>query len=308
MPLHDSEALRQFVALVFPGILFDGVPAPSGQRVVYFCRFNAELADDPSWVDWGNVVVKVSEGVTAQGIAYIQREIEILNSLPSRNYPRLLHNEVVTTDPITEERLQYARFITIEERIDAKPLSEFMRAYSSERAVLGLLNSLVLALRALWEAKPPLIHRDIKPANILIGEDGHVTVIDLAIARIEGSEGVTYTAADYGPCTPQYACPEQAKNKKEQISYRSDFFALGILCYELLSGQNPFLEESGFIDAVLHRVCTYAPPTLAELGVCSERTSSLISKLMEKEPYRRHRKIDDLLADIAQIQETNGWI
>lgn len=302
LPLNDDADLRGFLTLIMPGLVIDGVPAPSGQRVVYFCHFDSATCETPEWLEWGNVVLKVSEGVSTQAIAYIQREIKILNELNSPGYPKLLYDDVITHHPESEDRLRYSRFVTIEERIESNPLNEVLDQYKTEESVMNLLYDLITVLRPLWERKPGLVHRDIKPQNILITPAGEVVVIDLGLLREEGAKGVTLTSAEMGPCTPIYASPEQAKNDKCNISFRSDHFTLGTLCYELLSGSNPFYSDGDLLDVILSKVLTQELPKLSDLGVCSPEFSSIIEKMMSKQPYKRYRRIEDLVNDLDKIR------
>ena len=291
MPLSDNGTLRNFLLRLYPGLVIDDVPAPSGQRVVYFCHFEPDKTTDKDWSSWGDVVLKVSEGNSAQAIAYIQREIDILSKLDSPGYPRLLFDEVVREDPDTEDRLEYMRFITIEERIASHPLNEVLQLFNTEEKIIELLHNLLLVLRPLWEWSPPLVHRDLKPQNILITPDKNVVVIDLGIVRVEGSDGVTLSAFNIGPCTPRYASPEQATNDKRNISFKSDMFTLGVLCYELLSGSNPFDSGDDLLDEIAVKVVGEIPPALSTISDCSDKFSDIIEKMMEKKPYKRYRKI-----------------
>ena len=79
--------------------------------------------------------------------------------------------------------------------------------------------------------------------------------------------GLTLTHAPWGPCSPPYASPEQAKNDKKNILFKSDFFSLGVLAYELMTEENPFFncpELSN--DEILDNVCKIIPPSLFSLG------------------------------------------
>jgi eukaryotic-like serine/threonine-protein kinase len=237
--ITDSSALRELLAALMPGINIGNSPSPSGQRVVYFCHF-APPTKPVGMEKWGAVVVKVSEGISAAQIAYLEKEIEILNSLKSRHYPTLLWNETFTEDPRTNEKLPNRLFVTVEERIESRPLRAVMNDYREARAMLTLLRDLVNALEPLWTHKAKLVHRDLKPENILIRKTGEVAIIDLGIIREEGAKGVTLSFIPHGPCTPHYASPEQAKNDKKNITFKSDFFSLGVIAYELIAGKLPF--------------------------------------------------------------------
>jgi len=237
LELFDSKDLRETINHLLPGIEIKGKPnTPSGQRVVYFCSFNEEYCEDwqKNWFEWGEVVLKISQGIRPNEIARLEKEINILNQLNSSHYPKQYYDNVYTENPITEEIFKYRLFITIEEKITGKPLSECTGIFSDEESVLILLLKLVNGLSLLWEHKQKIIHRDLKPANILITDEDDIVIIDLGIIREEGTSGLTMTYMPFGPCSPPYASPEQAQNKKKFISYKSDFYSLGVIAYELL--------------------------------------------------------------------------
>lgn len=299
--ITDSVPLRQLLGRLLPGLVISKSPSPSGQRVVYFCHFNAN-ASSAGREKLGQVVLKVSEGISASQIAYLEKEILILNSLKSKHYPRLLLNGAFTEDPLTSDKLPHRLFVTIEERINAEPLRALVGRYRDERAVIELLCGLVESLEPLWTHHLKLVHRDLKPENILIRPSGEVAIIDLGIVREEGAKGVTLTLSPFGPCTPHYASPEQAKNDKLNISFKSDFFSLGVLAYELVSGSPPFGAFDLDYEKVLENVVGFEPPTLETLGKASRPFSGLVCRMMQKEPYKRHRTIELLKADIAALK------
>lgn len=310
--MKDSPELRSLLGNIFkhPGIQIEGVAPPSGQRVVYFSKFDAPKASDiavsGSWIDpekvldWGAVVVKVSQGLSPEGIAYLQKEIEILNGLHSPHYPKLLYNNIYTHDPETDALLDFRLFITIEEYIESQPLRAVVHEYTAETDILGLLDKLTAALSALWEHPSRLVHRDLKPENILIRPSGEIAIIDLGILREEGATGNTNTYFPWGPCTFHYASPEQARNEKRLISFRSDIFALGTVAYELATGANPFGSYFDHGTTVLQRVVDHEPPALDTLGFSPE-FSAIVSRMMSKQPYLRHRRVADLQTEISRL-------
>ncbi len=214
MSTVDSNSLRDLLKVLLPGLQIEETLKPSGQRVVYFAFFQKGEAN-PKHLAWGKVVLKVTEELSPRQIAYLQKEIEILNSLNSPYYPKLLFNNVYSQNPVTEEKLTKRLFVTIEERLNAKPLSDLYENFNDEGLVLNLLIKLVNALCLLWNHDNRLVHRDIKPENILIDENNEIAIIDLGIIREEGTVGLTDTYAPWGPCSPAYASPEQAKNDKK---------------------------------------------------------------------------------------------
>jgi serine/threonine-protein kinase len=301
--LSDCSELRQFLKQIYPSFQISTVAKASGQRVVYFGRFTHRDDTEPEGCDfWGEVVVKISEATSRASISYMQKEIEVLKTVESEHFPKLFFDDVITFDPFTEEPLNPLRMISIEEKVNSKVLSEVMSDFNTEVKVVNFLIEIISALRILWEHPQRLIHRDLKPDNILIRNDGIIVIIDLGILRQEGISGNTHTFLSYGPCTPCYASPEQAVNDKMNISFKTDIFSLGLICYEMLSGSNPFLldGEPNYVDDILERVCSYEPKKLCELGI-SVNISIIISKMMSKEPYKRYRTVERLIDDLSEV-------
>ena len=297
MPLIDSADSRETLAHFFPGLLIEANVRPSGQRLVYYCSFPGETDVEAQvhWSDWGSVVLKVSEGVHPSVIARMEKERELLNQLSSPYFPRLLYSDVFSLDPVTDERLRHRLFITIEERIGGTILNDCMNRFRTEAACIRLMMGLTEGLKLLWDHPQKIVHRDLKPENVMIRSDGSPVILDLGIVREEGSNGMTATYLPMGPCTPLYASPEQLKNAKQFITFKSDAFALGVIAYELLAGTHPFSEGPGEpLDHLIHRVLTHEPPSLVSLGCASPRFSALVQRLLTKEPYMRPRTPADL--------------
>lgn len=316
MSKSDSDEFRILVCQLLPGLRILEVARPSGQRIVYFGDF-ADLGSisdeareawgDTDVQDWGDVVVKVSSGIGANAITYLQREIRVLNGLNSDSYPKMLFDSVYTQDPETDENLDERLFVTVEKRVPSVPLSDRMGDYRSEAATVDLLIRLANALRLLWDQKPPLVHRDIKPDNILVKDDDSIVVIDLGIVREQGAAGVTKTEWLWGPCTPHFSSPEQARNDKRNISFKSDVFALGTLSHVLLTDSNPFKpNDDTSVTDVLDNVVNLQPPSLADVADVSQDFSNLVGSMMQKEPYLRPRTPDALITSLIQIQEQNN--
>lgn len=308
MPTQDSDEFRALLARLLPGLVVTEVAQPSGQRIVYFGRFTTDnsvneqhwLPIDPS--SWGQVVIKVSCGVPPETITYLQREISVLTELNSEYYPRLYFHEVFHSEPDSEEVFKERLFVTIEQFIESEPLSACRTRFSTEKDVVRLLVDLVNALKLLWDQKPPLIHRDIKPENILIRPEGSPVIIDLGIVRVEGEAGVTNTEAIFGPCTPNFSSPEQARNDKSNITFKSDVFSLGTLTHLLIAGANPFNPEGRIpLLTVLESVCNKEVPSLENTHDVSKGFSELVDQMMQKEPYRRPRTPAILLDLLDEI-------
>lgn len=308
----DNPNLRQTLLACIPSLVIDSVAKESGQRVVYFAHFDDSMipADLPvdsgylhGWQDWGKVVVKVSSGSDATSLSYLQREIELLKEVQSQYFPTLLFSEVFSENPLTDEQLAERLFVTIEEQVESQPLGALTHSYyKNEIAVAALLLKLCKALVFLWMHQKRLVHRDLKPDNILIRPNGEVVVIDLGIVRETGAAGITQSAFPFGPMSALYAAPEQTVNDKHAISFKTDFFALGVIGYQLLSGTHPFAPTgNATVAQVLVNVQQHIPPSLNSLGVASPAFSNIICQMLEKQPYKRFRTPDQLISALEAI-------
>lgn len=127
-----------------------------------------------------------------------------------------------------------------------------------------------------------LVHCDIKPHNILISETGHVKVADFGIARATSSSTITYTGSVVG--SVHYFSPEQAKG--HTISPKSDIYSLGIVMYEMVTGQVPFNGETAVSIAIKHLQEAPIPPHELREDI-PPLVEAIILKAMDKNPDNR---------------------
>ena len=249
---EDSKELRAELTACLPSLVIDQVAASSGQRVVYFGRFDDTLipADIPhdsaflrGWQDWGKVVIKVVSGASPEGLTRLEAETRILRDVRPTQFPALRFSNLFVENPITDDKLLLSLYVSIEEFIESRTLSELLNVHVGAvsevaRIVLGIAE----ALNPLWSHPLRFVHRDIKPPNVLLRPDGTVVVIDLGIVRETGGVGVTRDGWGNGPLTLDYAAPEQIANDKEAISYKTDFFAIGVLMSD--AGRPPSVQST----------------------------------------------------------------
>lgn len=156
-----------------------------------------------------------------------EREIKICNEF-SKN----------TGIPVITKVEQFEKeTIILEEYIEGNDLSELVADFEKDdRKICNLLLNIIEILAPVWEAK--YVHRDLKPQNIRLNTKGNPTVLDFGIARALEEESITVTGGQ--PLSWLFASPEQYTGQKRLISYRTDFFCLGIIAFHLYMKAYPF--------------------------------------------------------------------
>lgn len=161
-------------------------------------------------------------------------------------------------------------------------------------SVRELVEIMVLVCDAIHYAhQRGIIHRDLKPANIMIDADLHPHVMDFGIAKRldtldDDSKNGPMTQEGEIMGTPHYMAPEQAEGKVSEIDVRSDVYALGVICYELLTGKRPFSDDN--ILRLIKKVVNDDPASLRFVRPdLDPDLETIVLKAMEKEKQRRYQ-------------------
>ena len=144
-----------------------------------------------------------------------------------------------------------------------------------------------------------LVHRDVKPQNVLVAEDGHLKVTDFGIARAGAETDMTEAGSVIG--TAQYLSPEQARGG--EVTAASDCYAVGIVLYELLTGQVPFDGGPPVAVAMKQVSDPPTPPSEIEPGIPPE-LEAVVLRALAKRPSERYRTAEEMSRALAEVRAT----
>lgn len=203
------------------------------------------------------------------------------------NHPNIMTLHAIEEDP--------ARPFLVMELVEGETLeARLARRESLDAAEATGIAAQVAAGLAAAHAKG-IVHRDIKPANVMITPDGRVKVMDFGIAKVPGAVAMTQDGSTLG--SSAYMSPEQVRG--EAVDARSDLWALGVVMYEMLSGQLPFPGDNQ--HTVLHNVLHLDPVPLGELQPALPGwLSGAVTRLLSKDRADRPASAGALLAILSE--------
>jgi eukaryotic-like serine/threonine-protein kinase len=184
------------------------------------------------------------------------------------------------------------RFITME-FIEGEDLSQILahRGKLPAPEAAGIIAQVARGLEAAHSEG--VVHRDLKPQNIMIDAQGKASVMDFGIARSMDASNMTRTGALMG--TPTYMSPEQAQGQK--VDARSDLYMLGIIFYELLTGNPPFEAKHPMATLVRRLKEKPKPPIEVEPSI-PKALNEMVLKMLGTKPEERYQSATELLADL----------
>lgn len=252
------------------------VEAPDGIRVL-------KILTDPIESD----IEEFTPEVLPERLA---RELEGMAKIDSPHIVRILDGPglfaIGTQRYVCYEEPYYSGG-TLAHRLEDGPLS----SDEAEQLVVALL----LAVNALWNSGQ-IVHRDIKPANIVYDSAHNPILLDLGIALYSTLSSLTASNQD-SPKTPKYAAPEQFEVRRyASIDFRTDLFLIGVVAYEALTGNHPFIRSNiSSIDEYLLLLLSDDPVDLSALPPCRDEFRAVLARLLAKRPNRRYRDISEPL-------------
>ncbi len=232
-------------------------------------------------------------------LSRFKNERQILASLDHANIARLLDGGT------TQEGVPYL----VMELIEGKPIDDYCDAHKldiTER--VKLFTKVCSAVQ--YAHSRLIVHRDLKPGNILVTTDGQPKLLDFGIAKILDpggfGDGLETTVTMLRVLTPGYASPEQVRG--ETITTASDVYSLGVVLYELLTGQHPYRMTARSADAMAHAVLEFEPEKPSSVARRSqtsagadqaEITPAVVRELREGVPDKLSRRLRGDLDNIV---------
>jgi serine/threonine-protein kinase len=240
-----------------------------------------------------NVAVKLLREDYSKDLAFRERFRQ-----EARSAANLTHPNIVT---VHDFGLDQGYLFIVMEYVPGDDLKSLIR----QKGQFSVQESLELIIQACqgvgYAHRAGLVHCDIKPHNMLVTPEGRLKVTDFGIARALASiDPQERSEVVWG--SPHYFSPEQAAGFPP--SPASDVYSLGIILYELLTGNLPFTAKDSTDLARMHREATPHPPRLSNLQI-PQALDDLVMKVLAKEPSSRYRTADQMGRVLQNLYESN---
>ncbi|MEY2562492.1 MAG: eukaryotic-like serine/threonine-protein kinase [Verrucomicrobiota bacterium] len=242
---------------------------------------------------------------TAEIVARFRHEEQILASL---NHPNIaqLYGAGIAAGDVPFFAMEYVEGTRIDEYCNAHALPTAAR--------LQLFRKVCAAVH--YAHQRLVIHRDLKPSNILVTTNGEPKLLDFGIAKlVEGQDAFTQMQTLPGAMTPDYASPEQIRG--DAMTTSSDVYSLGVLLYEILTGQRPYRLKTRSPDEIARAITDQEPERPSTVVARAPNSSfailhasfpkgdldNIVLMALRKEPQRRYASVEQFSDDIRRHLE-----
>ncbi len=234
------------------------------------------------------VALKILPSQFAQDPNFVKRFQHEAKAIAALEHPHIL--------PVHDFGTAEGRPYMVMRYVEGGTLAKLMGQAMPYERIAQFVGNIARALD--YAHQQGVVHRDIKPSNILIDKHGEVLLTDFGIAKmIEGSSATQLTSAGSILGTPAYMAPEQAEAKK--IDGRSDIYSLGVVLYELLTGQPPYQAETPLAVVLMHLNEPLAPPRTVKSDI-PEPLERVVLKAMAKDPSQRFQTAGEMEQALKQ--------
>jgi eukaryotic-like serine/threonine-protein kinase len=215
----------------------------------------------------------------------------------AKNAASLSHPNIVS---IYDRGLAEGTYYIAMEHLDGRNLKELLIARGPAPPKIAIQYTRGILAALAFAHRHSIVHRDIKPHNVLVDRDNRVKVTDFGIARA-GASQMTEAGSIVG--TAQYLSPEQARGTA--VDHRSDLYSVGVVLYELLTGEVPFTGDSPVEIAMKHLSAQPPLPSDRRDSVPHE-LDLVVARALAKDPADRYQSAEEMDADLVSVAEGLG--